>query len=61
MDEAWRDRIWRRAAHRCEYCLIPQEATPFFRFHVDHVIAKQHIKERDDESQLALACNRCNA
>lgn len=56
-----RRRIWRRADHRCEYCLIPQEATPFFTFHVEHIIAKQHVAETADESQLALACNRCNA
>ena len=31
-------------------------------FHVEHIIAKQHIDEDvDDPSSLALACNRCNA
>jgi len=31
------------------------------RFHVDHIIAKQHVGETDDPARLALACNRCNA
>ena len=61
MDEELRKLVWRRASHRCEYCLIPQEATPFFTFHIDHIIAQQHLSTGDDASLLALACNRCNA
>ncbi len=61
MDQATRELVRRRAGDRCEYCLIPQEATPFFTFHVDRIIAKQHVGETDDPARLALACNRCNA
>ena len=61
MDEALRRFVSRRARDRCEYCLIPQAATPFFTFHVEHIIARQHLESRADPSLLALACNRCNA
>lgn len=31
-------------------------------FHVDHIVAKQHLDEVLDEPQfLCLACNRCNS
>ncbi len=31
-------------------------------FHVDHIIAKQHLAQVIDEPEaLCLACNRCNA
>lgn len=53
--------VRRRACDRCEYCLIPQAATLYFTFHIEHVIAKQHLAQPDDPAGLALACNRCNA
>ena len=41
---------------------MPQEATPFIPFHVEHIIAKQHLEEVDDDlTGLAYACDRCNA
>ena len=62
MDAATRDFVRRRAANRCEYCRMPQEATPFIVFHVEHIIARQHLGEaHDDPSGLAYACDRCNA
>jgi hypothetical protein len=62
MDAATREFVRRRAAHRCEYCHLPQQATPFMVFHVEHIIARQHLdEERTDPSGLALACDRCNA
>ena len=62
MDNATRDYVVRRAGNRCEYCLLPQEASPLLTFHVEHIIAKQHLDEEvDDPRSLALACNRCNA
>jgi len=61
MDDDLRDFVRRRARDRCEYCLIPQEATPYFTFHVEHIIAKQHVDDADDAARLGLACNRCNA
>lgn len=62
MDAATRDLVRRRAADRCEYCRIPQEATPFITFHVEHVVAKQHVdRDETDPFGLAFACDRCNA
>lgn len=62
MDAATREFVRRRAADRCEYCHLPQQATPFIAFHVEHIIAKQHLDEgHDDQSRLAFACDRCNA
>ena len=41
---------------------MPQEVTPFIAFHVEHVIARQHLDdENDDPAGLAYACDRCNA
>ena len=62
MDATTCDFVRRRAADRCEYCHVPQEATPFIAFHVEHIIAKQHVDDgHDDPSGLAYACDRCNA
>lgn len=62
MDVTTRAFVRERAANRCEYCHLPQEATPFMVFHVEHIIARQHVDEpHDDPSELALACDRCNA
>lgn len=60
MDATTREQVRRRARDTCEYCRIPQEASPVIPFHVEHVIAKQH-GGTDDPAQLALACDRCNA
>ncbi|MCG6155738.1 HNH endonuclease [Rubinisphaera margarita] len=61
MDDAIREMVRRRAKDRCEYCLLPQEAS-FLTFHVDHIIARQHLDVVVDELEhLCLACNRCNA
>ncbi len=59
MDGQTQNFVRGRAQDRCEYCRIPQ-AVVISRFHVEHVIAKQHGGS-DDESNLALACDRCNA
>ena len=61
MDEITRDLVRRRADDHCEYCLLPQEAS-VLTFHVDHIVAKQHLETFVDEPPfLCLACNRCNA
>jgi len=60
MVAALRDTIRRRAGDRCEYCPVPQAATPFMPFHIEHVIARQH-GGADDADNLALSCDRCNA
>ena len=62
MDATTRAFVRKRAADRCEYCHLPQEATPFIPFHIEHIIAKQHLEEwHNDPSGLAYACDRCNA
>jgi len=60
MDAKTRELVRRRAGNICEYCRIPQEATPLIPFHVEHTIARQH-GGGDDPSLLCLACDRCNA
>jgi hypothetical protein len=59
MNASTRELVWRRAGHRCEYCRIHQEHEPFFRLHVEHIIAKQHLGT-DDAGNLALACHHDN-
>lgn len=60
MDARTRELIRRRAGNACEYCRIPQDATPLIPLHIEHIVARQHGGE-DDAAQLALACDRCNA
>ena len=61
IDEATRTAVRLRADDRCEFCLLPQAAS-LLTFHVDHIVAKQHLDQVVDEPQfLCLACNRCNA
>src|ERR1700676_1696907 len=47
MDALTRDLVWDRAHHRCEYCLIHQDDEPFYRLHLEHVVAKQHSGSDD--------------
>ena len=62
MDASTREFVRRRAGDRCEYCHMPQDATPFIPFHLEHIIAKQHLDlVRDELGNLAYACDRCNA
>lgn len=62
MDIATRLLVRQRSSDVCEYCHLPQAATPFIPFHVEHIIAKQHRDdESDNPSELAYACDRCNA
>jgi 5-methylcytosine-specific restriction endonuclease McrA len=60
MDARTRDLVRRRANDTCEYCRLPQHATPVIPFHVEHIVSRQH-GGADDPDQLALACDRCNA
>jgi 5-methylcytosine-specific restriction endonuclease McrA len=59
MDAATRQLVRDRANHRCEYCRLPQEAAPFFTFHIEHIRARKH-GGRDEPQNLALACPDCN-
>ncbi len=58
MDTLTKDLVRRRAGDRCEYCRLEQ-AYSSVRFHVEHIVAKQHGGS-DDPDNLALACQRCN-
>ena len=60
MDAATRRNVRQRAHDRCEYCDLPQSAQPFVRFHVEHIIARQH-GGTDNPEKRCLACERCNA
>ena len=60
MDAHLRSLVRKRAGDRCEYCLLPQSAASFLRFHVEHIRARQH-GGTDDPDNLALACPDCNA
>lgn len=59
MDNALRAAVRRRAGDVCEYCRLPQTASRFVRFHVEHIIARQHGGPTESEN-LALACGFCN-
>jgi putative hemolysin len=60
MDGKTREAVRRRAGNLCEYCHLPQSATPLITFHVEHIHASQH-RHDDSFENLALACDRCNA
>jgi hypothetical protein len=47
-----------RAGDCCECCLLPQSAA-FHRHEPDHIVPQQHGGVTE-ESNLALACMRCN-
>jgi len=48
-----------RANDRCEYCRLPQSSSPVLTFHVEHIIARQHLDDERD-ANLCLACAHCN-
>jgi 5-methylcytosine-specific restriction endonuclease McrA len=60
MDKRLRELVRKRAGDLCEYCRIPQAATPLIPFHIEHIVPRQHGGS-NDLNQLALACDRCNA
>ncbi len=59
MDPATRALVRRRAGDVCEYCRLPQAASPFVRFHIEHIVARQH-GGLTESANLALACSSCN-
>jgi hypothetical protein len=59
MNAATRKLVRARAGNRCEYCRIHQDDEPFFRLHVEHIVARQHHGS-DDPDNLALACHHDN-
>ena len=42
MDEANRKAVRKRAANRCEFCLLHQDDSPLAALHIEHIIAKKH-------------------
>jgi 5-methylcytosine-specific restriction endonuclease McrA len=60
MNAATKLAVRERALDRCEYCRLPQSAQLYVTFHVEHILARKH-GGTDDPSNLALACERCNA
>jgi 5-methylcytosine-specific restriction endonuclease McrA len=58
VDEALRLLVAERAAHRCEYCFLPQAASPY-RHELDHIVPQLH-GGGTHERNLPLACLRCN-
>lgn len=59
MKPGLRDAVRQRAEVRYEYCRLRQEHAPFARFHVEHIIPRQH-GGGEELSNLALACHHCN-
>lgn len=58
MDAATRLLVWERSGSRCEYCLIRQEVAELTH-HIEHIVSKKHGGS-DDDSNLCIACERCN-
>lgn len=58
MDAPVRNLVRQRAGECCESCRLSEGAVDV-PFHVEHIVAKQHGGD-DSESNLALACDRCN-
>ena len=59
MDEPTRELVRQRAGQRCEYCRLHEADDPFFAFHIEHIIARQH-GGTDSPSNLALSCHQDN-
>src|SRR5262245_41489643 len=60
MPPGLRQSVRERAGGRCEYCRFRETHLPFWPFHLEHIVARQHGGS-DDTSNLAWACPRCNA
>lgn len=59
LDAKTRRNVRERAHEACEYCRMLQEEIPYARFHIEHVISRQH-DGTDDFENLALSCHWCN-
>jgi hypothetical protein len=57
MDAELRVLVRERAGHRCEYCRLHQDHTPY-KLQIEHIVARKH--GGDEAANLALACDRCN-
>lgn len=43
----------------CEYCRMANDWEPFFPYHIEHIIARQHGGS-DEPNNLAFSCHHCN-
>lgn len=59
MSPCIRQLVRERAGRWCEYCRLHEDDLPLWPFHLDHVIAAQHLGT-DDPKNLAWSCQRCN-
>ena len=59
MSPRLREFVRERARHRCEYCRFHEDDLPLWPFHLDHIVAEQHLGT-DDPANLAWSCQRCN-
>jgi HNH endonuclease len=48
-----------RSGGRCEYCGMIEAWEPWYSYHIEHIIARQHGGS-DHLENLALACHHCN-
>jgi hypothetical protein len=55
MDERLRQTVRERAGYRCEYCCLPQDAEPFFAYHVEHIVARSMAEETTAEISISPA------
>lgn len=60
MPPGLRQSVRERACGRCEYCHFRETHLPYWPFHLEHIVARQHGGV-DDAANLAWACPRCNA
>jgi 5-methylcytosine-specific restriction endonuclease McrA len=60
MDASTRELVRHRAGNRREYCGAVEGLPARIRFHVEHIVARQH-GGGDSLENLALACHLCNA
>lgn len=57
--EAFRHAVRERSGRRCEYCRLPDVLPQTLRFHLEHIVARQHGGATVLEN-LAWSCQRCN-
>ena len=58
--EVQREAVRDRAGRRCEYCHLPDVLPRILRFHMEHIVARQH-RGLTESDNLAWSCQRCNA
>src|SRR5262245_2235659 len=60
MPRGLRQSVRERAEGRCEYCRFHENHLPFWPFHLEHVVVRQH-GGTDNLANLAWDWPRCNA